>query len=237
MLLVIIQCENCDSKYRVDLKEIGDEGRFVRCSHCGHEWVLYKQDMHDEYFSDGINSTEKAEYPDSYLASSVVEEAFSKKMPSNAKFYLSSFFIIISFLANIFLGSIIIEDSNYCESIQRAMGLDSGGNLKISDISIKMFPSKVKNSQELSLNFVIHNDGDTNEKASNLRITAFDKDRKKIAELVSPSSYIINAKETRSIYSLIKDVPLDTRYISIEFSNHLDMILRPSTSLINGKIL
>ncbi len=235
---MIIQCENCDSKYKVDLNEIGDEGRFVRCSHCGHEWVLYKNDMQKEDYDSNhkcISTNQDYQNIDSCLTYSVVEESSSNLRPSNARLYISFLFIIISLLANIFLGSIIIEDSNYYESIQRALGLDSGRNLKISDISIKMFPSK--SSQELALNFVIHNDSDINEKASNLRITAFDKERKKIAELVSPNSYIINARETRSIYSLIKDVPLDTRYISIEFSNHLDMILRPSTSLINGKIL
>ena len=38
---MIIQCENCDTKYKVSDTEIKENGRFVRCSYCAHEWVAY----------------------------------------------------------------------------------------------------------------------------------------------------------------------------------------------------
>lgn len=35
---MIITCENCHTRYLVASSSIGEEGRIVRCTNCGHEW-------------------------------------------------------------------------------------------------------------------------------------------------------------------------------------------------------
>ena len=241
---MIIQCENCDSKYRIDALNIGRNGRFVRCSHCAHEWLVYCTE--EDRILDKKNTLEQ-----SHETHNIHDEQKHKNIKNNAlrgssayierrktaKFYAAILFIGIALTLNIMLISLVSYNEGYYSWLHEAMGLNHSKNLKITDISIKMTPSRTTHTQELGLNFVIHNDGDENEKTSNIRITAFDKDRKRIAELSSSNSYVINAKETRVIHSLIKDVPMETRYISIEFSNNIDMILRPSSTLINGKPL
>lgn len=36
---MIITCPNCNTRYKVAEGEIDEQGRFVRCSSCSHEWL------------------------------------------------------------------------------------------------------------------------------------------------------------------------------------------------------
>ncbi|WP_039455674.1 zinc-ribbon domain-containing protein [Candidatus Jidaibacter acanthamoebae] len=36
---MIVTCDNCSTSFNVPESAIGEHGRFVRCSKCGHEWV------------------------------------------------------------------------------------------------------------------------------------------------------------------------------------------------------
>ena len=36
---MIIQCKNCDTRFRVSESEIGNHGRMVCCSVCEYEWL------------------------------------------------------------------------------------------------------------------------------------------------------------------------------------------------------
>lgn len=37
---MIIECENCNTRFNVSPEDIGIHGRFVRCSKCEHEWLV-----------------------------------------------------------------------------------------------------------------------------------------------------------------------------------------------------
>lgn len=44
---MILNCENCDTRYLLSARLLGPDGRRVRCSHCGHEW--YQDPPDDSY--------------------------------------------------------------------------------------------------------------------------------------------------------------------------------------------
>lgn len=47
-MAALISCENCHTKFKIDGSLIGENGRFVRCSQCGHEWLTYANDIKDK---------------------------------------------------------------------------------------------------------------------------------------------------------------------------------------------
>ncbi|MBW2053605.1 MAG: zinc-ribbon domain-containing protein, partial [Deltaproteobacteria bacterium] len=50
---MIIKCENCGNKYRLDLKKIKDMKGGVKCSACGHQLVIHKPDRAPTTSKDG----------------------------------------------------------------------------------------------------------------------------------------------------------------------------------------
>ena len=50
---MIIECKNCNTKYRVDESKIVNNGRMVCCSQCEYEWL---------YIPDPSNITQKNNY-------------------------------------------------------------------------------------------------------------------------------------------------------------------------------
>jgi predicted Zn finger-like uncharacterized protein len=53
---MILNCENCDTRYLLSASQLGSEGRRVRCSHCGHEW--YQDPPEDESFAAAMDAVE-----------------------------------------------------------------------------------------------------------------------------------------------------------------------------------
>lgn len=41
---MIISCSSCSTKFKINPKDIGTNGRFVRCSQCDHEWLATAKD-------------------------------------------------------------------------------------------------------------------------------------------------------------------------------------------------
>lgn len=42
---MILICNDCDTKFKVERDSIDPQGRFVRCSSCGHEWLAQRSDL------------------------------------------------------------------------------------------------------------------------------------------------------------------------------------------------
>jgi predicted Zn finger-like uncharacterized protein len=40
---MIVTCDNCQTRYNLSLSDIGESGRRVRCTNCGHEWVQFQK--------------------------------------------------------------------------------------------------------------------------------------------------------------------------------------------------
>ena len=47
---MIITCPECKSKFKIAEDQIKENGRFVRCSNCSHEWVVFpsKQEQQEQ---------------------------------------------------------------------------------------------------------------------------------------------------------------------------------------------
>ena len=53
---MIATCENCGTKFNVMDGEIGKSGRFVRCSNCEYEWLIYPKDMQDSTIMEAMHN-------------------------------------------------------------------------------------------------------------------------------------------------------------------------------------
>lgn len=221
---MIIQCENCDTTYTISEAEIGPSGRFVRCTHCAHEWVAYAPIP----IATTITPSRSTYYN------------YEPESKNSLLFYGSILFALVGLLINLALvGMVTIDNGELATSnpLYKVMAPYQSHNLKIHDVSIKIHPSKFPQMQEVGLDIAIYNAGDHPEHLSNVRITAFDKDRQRIAELVSSNPYRVNGKEHQVVHSWIKDVPVATRYISIEFGGALEMFIRPASNLVEGRVI
>lgn len=43
-----IKCPNCDTDFKIPEGIIDERGRFVRCSHCGYEWLAQPDELLEE---------------------------------------------------------------------------------------------------------------------------------------------------------------------------------------------
>lgn len=46
--MMIISCPSCETRYQIDPASLGDEGRNVRCSSCGHRWWVPRNEQGEE---------------------------------------------------------------------------------------------------------------------------------------------------------------------------------------------
>jgi len=222
---MIIRCENCDTKYTIPDGQIGASGRFVRCTHCAHEWLAYATP------ASAATSTPVSEVvPQSLERVKFQNYEAEYESKNHLLFYGSIFFALIGLAINMMLGGMTVMDKVGFPYHER-------NDLRINNIVVKIHSSKLPSMQEVGLDIVVYNMGSKPEHLSNIRITAFDKDRQRIAELTSSNSYVVNPNEQRVVHSWIKDVPVATRYIAIEFGGHLELAIRAATSLVTGRVV
>lgn len=221
---MIIQCENCDTKYTIPEGSIGVAGRFVRCTHCAHEWVAY-----------ATTASEAIIPPFKRMA--YQEQQYLHN--SSFAFYGAMLFALCGLLLNIFIGSALIPDKIIEElpSYIPLWGKNHNHDIMITDIHTKLYPVNAHSAYEIGLDVTVYNGGSKMEQISNVRITAFDKDKQRIAELLSPNQYAVQPEERKVIHSRIKDIPLATRYISIEFGGSIELFIRSANSLIEYRMV
>lgn len=56
---MILTCPECNTRYHVAAGEIGEQGRFVRCSTCSHEWLAQASPAEAEYKTPAANEVNK----------------------------------------------------------------------------------------------------------------------------------------------------------------------------------
>jgi predicted Zn finger-like uncharacterized protein len=229
---MIIQCENCDTKYNIKVSSLGDSGRFVRCSKCGHEWVAYcdaQSALAEELAAQSIANNKKA----TKLATHKLHKTKS------ASFYFALTAFCIGIGLNLHMVSLALiyhmepqELSN--NPIYRIFKNHNNHDLRISEVAIKLLALK-DHQQELDLNLVVKNIGKFDRSLSNLRVTAFNNKRERIADLVTENYHMIKPKEQNMFNNRIKDFPSAARYVSIEFADSYELAVRSAADLMHHK--
>lgn len=108
---IIVSCNSCNTKYKIRDKIVGENGRFVRCSKCEHEWLLLpeKDKIHYDDKLNTKNKDKKTQYNDnSKLKENEADEKITNDNRYNLKYAVSGLIIILMLLFSLL---IIFEDS------------------------------------------------------------------------------------------------------------------------------
>lgn len=238
---MIIQCENCETKFMVSDYEIKDNGRFVRCSRCDHEWVAYPPksniDKKIEIFDDKTNvnpfslniKAEAQRKAELHAQSAVQSRTF-------ASFFITMLCVLMIGLGMIIMGIVLLDKggANIFSStpIHNFMSTYLNHNLKITNIVLDVNHKK-HNLCEMNIEAYIYNNGDREQKLSQLRVIVFDESKNEIKEVKISYNKFIKAGQQYIVRELINDIPAHAKYFSVDFGEPLELLLRAPFSLIS----
>lgn len=153
---MIISCNSCNTKFKIANKIVGENGRFVRCSRCEHEWLLLpeKEKMH---YEDNPNVDKKIIPSKNTTKSQDQEINEMQSLASQLKFWFAG--VLISLLV-LFSLLILFEDSEIVTHY-------FSGPRKLV-IAIKSFTSQYRDDAQahLALENVMIIDAQINDKSS-----------------------------------------------------------------------
>jgi|GEM_PF-1766079 len=122
---MILVCPNCNSKFRIALSELGDAGRVVRCSVCGHEWLAERN------AANAIMET--TDYFDKNGGAQLVGESADEEINRKKWSYFKAIFAVITVFGFLLIGKEVLFKSrllmNSCLSVTKVLVNGSGKNL------------------------------------------------------------------------------------------------------------
>jgi predicted Zn finger-like uncharacterized protein len=87
--------------------------------------------------------------------------------------------------------------------------------------------------RNLSAKIVVHNTSSSTKNLDYVRLTLFDKNRKKIDYFVIHLKQPVQPYSTKLIENRFDNIPCDTKFIAVDLANFIDLKIRPVNSLEN----
>ena len=108
---MIINCNKCNKKFKVDDNLIPSEGRLLKCGNCGNSWFFNKNN--EEYkdineINNPVNQNNKNEIKINKNINKIKQSTSSKNKQENSLKYFFNYFIVILIL---FISIILIVDT------------------------------------------------------------------------------------------------------------------------------
>ena len=108
---MIINCNKCNKKFKVNDNLIPSEGRLLKCGNCGNSWFFIENN--EEYkdineINNPVNQNNKNEIKINKNINKIKQSTSSKKKQENTLKYFFNYFIVILIL---FISIILVVDT------------------------------------------------------------------------------------------------------------------------------
>ena len=108
---MIINCNKCNKKFKVDDNLIPSEGRLLKCGNCGNSWFFNKNN--EEYkdineINNPVNQNNKNEIKINKNINKIKQSTSNKNKKENSLKYFFNYFIVILIL---FMSIILVVDT------------------------------------------------------------------------------------------------------------------------------
>lgn len=222
---MIIECPNCNTRYRLALSIIG-LGRTVRCTQCQYEWMCHPADDMTDILREELKTQESRVDSDNQFPLSV-----RRKKSKIRRIEDNVFFRILTSLSVVFmLYTVVFYHSEIFfipEKVMKYIDIYNTQNIEIASVSSKILGVDGAQNKKMLINAVIENNSPTIKQFPIVHVTIlnrqFDKIFEKIFNPSSQNTYISGSnitgysKQTLSIN--LDTVPRNAEYISIDIGN------------------
>lgn len=210
---MIIECKNCNTKYRVDTHDIGSNGRMVCCSKCEYEWLHIPE-----------NNTLAPKTTSNFSKITKPKKVIKKWL------YISSYLIIILTSLSFFLyfeRTFLIKQHHLFEIIYKLFDYHNTDGLivEVSKPIKEVYGSKDHKSSEIKYKIPIKiiNNSDKIKFAQIIKIIGYDKKSNNILnistnlrrEILPKSEFNMTICPDKEIYEI--------DYIFVKIGNHHDL--------------
>jgi|GEM_PF-3592077 predicted Zn finger-like uncharacterized protein len=245
---MIIQCENCQTKFNIPDGSIGKDGRFVRCSQCEYEWLQKPED--DNIQNVGSNDSANAAVDVAEdLGISPVVKPNTKLIPEQPSSFITNrwlLYISLTFFVFSLLFTLAVFGLRFHMEIEKALpisrnifelvGLHNTQGLELADMAIKLRENtSVKDAgkyKDMTVIIGINNTTKVNKELDTVRFSVFDKNWRRLKELTVPLHQSINAESFESITSHLNDIPLEAVYLAVEIGNGIEIKIQDISNVI-----
>ena len=208
---MIIECKNCNTKYRVDDSEIGVNGRMVYCSQCEYEWL---------YIPDPSNITRKKNYE---LPNLKIPKGRTTKwgyITIYALFICTSLFCFFFFEREF-----LINQHHLFEKMYRLFDYHSTEGLIVEVLEPvkKVYGDKDHSEIKYKIPIKIINNSDKTKFVQVIKIVGYDKKRNNILNISTNLRRDILPKSEFSMTICPNKEISDIDYIFVKIGNHHDL--------------
>ncbi len=226
---LILKCENCSVRYSVRLSDVGNVGRYVRCSNCTHSWFQEPIEVSikgfetvKKYMNEHPSIHEQDPDESKKKITTVPDQVDVQRTPLYLK-------IIPIFLFLLLLGSgalFFYEGlSPYIGGVYSILGVNSSDGIELEDV--KMIKRVKGNKMDISLTGNVVNKSDEPKIVPSMRAELYSSSGKKMLALHSKSTgEILEPGEVKSINKKLSKLPKSAKVLAFDIGNNIDMIRR-----------
>jgi predicted Zn finger-like uncharacterized protein len=247
---MIIQCENCQTKFNIPDGSIGKDGRFVRCSQCEYEWLQKPEDENIRNIElNNSNSTNPNLSIAEDLGISHPVKSDIKHKPELPSSFITSrwlLYISLAFFALSLLFALAVVSIRFHMEIEKALpisremfkllGLHNTQGLELADMAIKLRENtsakdagKYKN---MTIIVGINNATKATKELDTIRFSVFDKNWGRLKELTVPLRKSINPESFESITSHLNEIPIEAVFLAVEIGNGIEIKIQDISNVV-----
>lgn len=235
---MIIQCENCQVKFKIPDGSIGADGRFVRCSQCEYEWLQKPEDANvgnSGTYSGNVTTSIEEE-----LSNIAIDAGASDAIPitgpkpfytNNWLFYGSISLLIISFIVLAVVTAFTMRNSlekhlPISKALFEYIGMYDSNGIKIEDMQLVVREINAAKNQEsvfeMTVTLGLRNTTDAPKFLDSLRFIVFNKNWQKIGFLDVSQHLTIAANSAEVVTSRLNYVPKSSIYLAASIGNSIE---------------
>lgn len=233
---MIIICPECTAKFKINGELIKENGRFVRCSNCSHEWVVMPLKNNNDDLS-GATPTEESILNNISLSAedfvSNKEEIAGK--PFIGSFYVRACFILMLIASMVFASTsflitkrdVVVAHYPFMQNIYDSFDLYDTKGLVIEDIfgEFNEIDAQSADFKELNIALAVRNLGESAKVLNAVNILIFDSKRNVLDQVVINEDSVLLPNDVDLIEGRLNQIPKEAKYFSVEVGSALDFTM------------
>ena len=233
---MIVICDSCNTRFRVNLEELNEDGRMVRCTECGHEW--FQEPEEDEELEEFVGEEEiiEDEIEEEDVSEVIEEEVSIETKPSrpppkieeapntgNKSGYLAAAVLFVIIFGGLFaMKDTVTSMWPDTYAVYKYVGLNEQ-LLTNSDISFERFEA-IRSDAQLTISGMIYNLSDQDITLPPLKIGMIDQSDETLGHIILKlDNPMIEGEGVLKISEVIKlDAQSDFNIIEVRPTTFLD---------------
>jgi predicted Zn finger-like uncharacterized protein len=243
---MILECNNCSTKFVISEEKIGEFGRKVKCSKCSNVWFATREDnVENKTLSRRYKMIEPEDIPSHSSVPAVINNSYNWLLA-----FLIPVMVLLIFISFTFTHPAYFSQWPGFSYIASSLGYSDTSGIEISEVKLtsassdKTGKNKEKqqaaeesnNKQQTSQSeqqsnshkavaiIKIYNTNNASKTVPSLRVRVYDdKDQKLISKYLSPKTKTIESFSYMEVQSELGKLPKESKYIEVYLGSKLEL--------------